>query len=341
MTEVNGGFYAVDDVGLISNPRGDSVLGLQRYTQNGRVAGHLYTFKSGVWTDINAPKNSFFVDPTGSNSNPGTVEDLPVLTLTKAIALCTGGIGETIYMKPGDYTEQVVIPVAKSNITIVGLGNKGSIFIEGTGATTILTNNAEGTTLVNITLEGDETVGSLGLLNRGKRLRYRSGRILNVATCAKFTLGTPTEVDAGIYSDGSDTLCDDVEFSWATDGVDLVGVTDLVNPGDFGTTQNYFRRCQFHNLSNSSFKETPLGGATQSFRDLEILDCIFKALEAGTLPTAFVLLNGDNANSGIVSGCRFPTALLTAGGAGKSVVSTKLYWTGNYHTGGISNAQPT
>src|SRR3990167_2823324 len=91
MTEVNGGFYAVDDVGLISNPRGDSVLGLQRYTQNGRVAGHLYTFKSGVWTDINAPKTSFFVDPTGSNSTPGTVEDLPVLTMTKAIALCTGG----------------------------------------------------------------------------------------------------------------------------------------------------------------------------------------------------------------------------------------------------------
>ena len=162
-------------------------------------------------------------------------------------------------------------------------------------------------------------------------MRYLGGRILNVATCAKFTLGTPTEVTAGTYSDGSDTLCDNVEFSWATDGVDLVGVTDA-GVGDFGTTQNYFRRCTFHNLSNAAFKETPLGEAAQSFRDLEISDCIFKRVEAGTEPTAYVLLNGDNANSGIVTRCSFPTAI----DGGKNLVSTKVIWTSNYHIGGVS-----
>jgi len=247
---------------------------------------------------------------------------------------------DVIYLKPGDYVGAFTIPVAASNITLVGAGPRGSVFLTGEGATTTLTNNAPRTRLVNISIEGDETALSVGLLNRGRGLRYEIGRILNVAICAKFTLGTPTEVTAGTYSDGSDTLCEDVEFSWATDGVELIGVTDA-GVGDFGTTQNYFRRCLFHNLSASSFKETPLGEAAQSFRDLEISDCIFRALEAGTLPTAFVLLNGDNANSGIVTRCSFPTVLETAAGAGKSVVSTKLYWVGNYHTGGLSTGQPT
>src|SRR3990167_7174026 len=193
---------------------------------------------------------------------------------------------DVIYLKPGDYVGAFTIPVAASNITLVGAGPRGSVFLTGEGATTTLTNNAPRTRLVNISIEGDETALSVGLLNRGRGLRYEIGRILNVAICAKFTLGTPTEVTAGTYSDGSDTLCEDVEFSWATDGVELIGVTDA-GVGDFGTTQNYFRRCLFHNLSASSFKETPLGEAAQSFRDLEISDCIFRALEAGTLPTAF------------------------------------------------------
>ena len=279
----------------------------------------------------------WMVDSGATRAGDGSA-DYPFETIGDGIDHMSSGDG--LLIAPGDYTEEVTIPVTLSEIVLYGMGGLGDVFIEGVGAVTCLTNNGRDNTLVNITLEGDETAGSLGLRNRGKRLRYYSGRILNVTTCAEFTLGTPTEVTAGTYSDGSDTLCWDVEFSWATDGVDLVGVTDL-GVGDFGTTQNYFRHCQFHNLSNSSFKETPLGAATQSFRDLEIADCTFKALESGSLPTAFVLLNGDNANSGIVTRCSLPTALLTAGGAGKSVVSTKLYWTGNYHTGGISTGQPT
>src|SRR3990167_7959087 len=167
---------------------------------------------------------------------------------------------DVIYLKPGDYVGAFTIPVAASNITLVGAGPRGSVFLTGEGATTTLTNNDPRTRLVNISIKGDETALSVGLLNRGRGLRYEIGRFLNVAICAKFTLGTPTEVTAGTYSDGSDTLCEDVEFSWGTDGVELIGVTDLVDVGDFPTTQNYFRHCRFHNLSNSAFKETPGGG---------------------------------------------------------------------------------
>lgn len=271
--------------------------------------------------------------PTGQ-AGDGRAYDHPLATIAEAITAAASG--DVIFVAPGDYTDELTIPVGKSNLTILGAARRGSVYVSVTGAVTALTNNANGTRLINITIEGDETAGSIGLLNRGRGLRYSVGRILNLETCAQFTLGTPTEVDAGTYGDGSDTLCEDVEFSWATDGVDLVGVTD-VGVGDFGTTQNYFRRCTFHNLSNSSFKETPLGVATQSFRDLEVSDCIFRRIEAGTEPTYYMLLNGSNSNSGMVTRCSFPTALA----GGKNLVSTAVIWVSNYHTDGVSTTVPS
>ena len=276
----------------------------------------------------------WFCDPDGSDYSG---EDWETAYASAQDAVDRAAAIDTIHLAPGDYTEALTIPVDKSNLTLIGAGRRGSVYISVAGEVTVLTNNANGTRLINITLEGDETAGSLGLLNRGRGLRYITGRILNVTTCAKFTMGTPTEVTAGTYGDGSDTLCEDVEFSWATDGVDLVGVTDLVDVGDFPVTQNYFRRCTFHNLSNSSFKETPLGGAAQSFRDLEVSDCIFKRVEGGTEPTYYMKLDGSNSNSGIVTRCSFPTALAGV----KNLVSTSLIWVSNYHTGGISTTVPS
>src|SRR3990167_9681950 len=276
------------------------------------------------------------IKPDSPNRFGRQIEVGTAAELTTALAALLAN--DVIYLKPGASAGAFPIPSSATvtGITLVGAGPRGSVFLSGTGATTTLTNDAERTTLLNISIEGDETGGSIGLLNRGRGLRYKVGRILNVETCAKFTLGTPTEVTAGTYSDGSDTLCEDVELSWATNGIDLVGVTDA-GVGDFGTTQNYFRRCVFHNLSAAAVTETPLGGAAQSFRDLELSDCIFRRVEAGTEPTKYLDLDGSNSNTGIVTRCAFPTALA----GGKNLVSTAVIWTGNYHTSGISNGVPS
>ena len=276
------------------------------------------------------------IKPDSPNRFGRQIEVGTAAELTTALAALQAN--DVIYLKPGDYAGAFTIPYSATvtGITLVGAGPRGSVFLSGTGATTTLTNDAERTTLINISIEGDETGGSIGLLNRGRGLRYKVGRILNVETCAKFTLGTPTEVTAGTYSDGSDTLCEDVELSWATNGIDLVGVTDA-GVGDFGTTQNYFRRCVFHNLSAAAVTETPLGEAAQSFRDLEPSDCIFRRVEAGTEPTKYLDLDGSNSNTGIVTRCSFPTALA----GGKNLVSTALIWVSNYHTGGVSTGVPS
>ena len=278
--------------------------------------------------------NTWYVWGDAVRNGNGTQPDRPLSLLSDAIDDAVSG--DLILVGPGDYTGAHTIPVGKSNLTIVGVGARGSVFISATGAVTSLTNNANRTTLRNISIEGDETGGSIGLLNRGRGLRYNVGRILNVATCARFTLGTPTEVTAGTYGDGSDTLCEDVEFSWGTDGVELRGVNDAVGGGDFGTTQNYFRKCTFHNLSNSSFIDAGTE-VTQRFRDLEVSDCIFKRVEAGTEPTFYMDLDASNSNSGIVTRCSFPSALA----GGKNLVSTAVIWASNYHTGGVSTTVPS
>jgi len=274
------------------------------------------------------------IKPESPNRFGRQIEVGTAAELTTALAALLAN--DVIYLKPGDYAGAFTIPYSATvtGITLLGAGPRGSVFLSGTGATTTLTNDAERTTLQNISIEGDETAGSIGLLNRGRGLRYKVGRILNVETCAQFTLGTPTQVTAGTHSDGSDTLCEDVEFSWGTNGVELIGVAD--GASHFGTTQNYFRRCTFHNLSAAAVTETP-ALASQSFRDLELSDCIFKRIEAGTEPTKYLDLDDDNANSGIVTRCSFPTALA----GGKNLVSTALIWVSNYHTGGVSTGVPS
>src|SRR3990167_1361441 len=300
------------------------------------MAGELAPFHGQQKAMIERFGTPWFVSPDGSDQTTrGKSYKRPLLTLDEAIDRAASD--DRIILAPGDYTGPFTIPVGKPRLTLIGDGPRGSVFLGITGAATVLTNNADRTRLENISLEGDETALSVGLLNRGKGLRYKVGRILNVATSAKFTMGTPTEVTAGTYGDGSDTLCEDVEFSWGTDGVELIGVTDLVDVGDFPTTQNYFRRCLFHNLSNSAFKETPGGGAAQRFRDLAVEDCTFRRIEAGTEPTYYMKLDGSNSNTGIVTRCSFPTALA----GGKNLVSTGLIWVSNFHTGGISTTVPS
>lgn len=305
-----------------------------------RGSGDDLTYRAGgVLQTVSSVVDTFgtrrYVDATdGSDTFDGLSKVTAKATVQAAVTDAV--TGDIIYIAPGDYDENVTIAVGKPNITLVGIGARNSVEIVCAGATTALTVNANEVTLINIALSGDETAGSIGLLNRGRALRYYEGRILNVETCAKFTLGTPTQVTAGTYGDGSNTLCEDVEFSWATNGIDLVGVTDA-GVGDFGTTQNYFRRCTFHNCSAASITETPLGAAAQSFRDLEVSDCIFKRVEAGTEPTKYIDLDGSNSNSGIVTRCSFPTALA----GGKNLVSTAVIWVSNYHTGGVSTTVPS
>lgn len=294
---------------------GDGIV----YADNIIVGGSSLPVKSGT---------SYFVDgENGSNNNDGTSWSVAKATITAAITAASAG--DTIYIAPGEYDEQVSIARAKSNLTLIGAGNRGSVYIAPTASNpTALTNAADDVTIVNVGCEGDGTGG--GLVNTGARLRAYGCKIEGGTNALKTTLGTVAQINADTHGDGADCLFVDCELCWSTNGVQIAAT-------DYGAvTQLRFRKCTFHDNTAADFEESG-GSASIRYRDLDIGNCTFLRQEDGTEPTAYILLNDDNGNKGVVWGCHFPSAI----NGGKNLVSTGLIWTGNLHTGGISTGQPS
>jgi hypothetical protein len=250
-------------------------------------------------------------------------------TLQRAISSVPSGT--TLYLAPGDYEESVVIPGTKDNLTLVGLGGRGAVAIVAGTNGVALTNHGRDVTLVNIGMEGDGTGG--GLVNTGRRFRCVACKIEGGADAAIIGPGTVAQIAASTADKGDDGLLEDCEFAYATNGV-------VLRSSDYGACgQNRMRRCTFHNLAEAHVTERvgSGGSAPVGYRDLELTDCVFLAAEDGGMPTKFLDLNDDNANTGQVSRCVFPVALTS----GLSLVSTAVLWVANHHPAGLSTGQPS
>lgn len=267
---------------------------------------------------------------SGAVAYSGKTETKPKTTI--AAAILAASAGDKIKIWPGEYNEAVTIPRAKSNLFLEVVGNRGSAFLEPSASNaTALTIEADDVTVKGLGCAGNGTGG--GLLNRGRRTRVIGSKIEGGAVALKLTLGTDAQITAGTHGKGDDLLIDDCEICWSTRGVQLVCT-------DYGAlTQVRFRGCTFHDNTAADMAESvgSGGSAAVMFRDLDVGRCTFLRQEDGTEPTAYILLNGDNGNKGVVWGCSFPSALA----GGKNLVSTGLIWAGNLHTGGLSTTQPS
>jgi len=268
----------------------------------------------------------FFVSPNGSNLD-GENWESAFTTVQDAIDQASDY--DTIHIAPGEYDEAVTIARAKDNLTLIGEGGRGSVFIApSTTNATALTQEADDVTIINVGCDGDGTGD--GLLNRGRRFRAFASKIEGGTIGLRMTLGTDAQITALTHGKGDDCWIVDCEVCWNTKGVQLIAT-------DYGAvTQARFRGCTFHDNTAADFEES--GGSVDiRYRDLDIGACHFLRQEDGTEPTAYILLNDDNGNKGVVWGCTFPSAL----DGGKNLVSTGLIWAGNFHTGGISTTQPS
>lgn len=275
------------------------------------------------------PGSVWFVKPSGSDNNDGRSFDGAYATVAKAIASCVAG--DTISLGQGDFSEAAItIPRALRGLTIIGAsGRGGSAIATSTTNGTCLTNLANDVTLINVGLAGDGSGG--GLKNYGDRFRAFQCKIEGGAIGALMTLGTVAQIAALTHGKGADCLFDDCEFCWSS----AAGVK--ITASDYGAvTQLFLRNCRFHNLSAAHFEESG-GTVSIRFRNLQITDCVFDNDEGGAAPTKFLSLNDDNGNDGIVARCSFPTAI----NGGLNLVSTKLLWVSNFHTGGLSTGQPS
>lgn len=279
--------------------------------------------------------NVLVVDPASATASNGVFS-----TIQAAVDAAVKGTTILIARKVGGYDETVTIGrtdadgVARSNITLRGCGGRGSVFIEpSTEDADGLVVHADDVTIVNLGCAGEDETSAAGLTVTGARFRAYGCKLEGGLNQLLLGPGTDAQITAGTRGDGADALFEDCEFAWGTNGV-------MLQASDYGAvTQARFRACKFHNLTAAAFEESDGTGGSASvhFRNLEITDCVFDDLEGGTAPTKFISLNDDNGNDGIVSGCRFPTAI----DGGKNLVSTALHWVCNQHTGGISTAQPS
>jgi parallel beta-helix repeat protein len=92
--------------------------------------------------NIFAAGNSYYVSPSGSNSNPGTLAS-PFLTVQKAVN--TVGPGDTIYLRAGTYSESVHISVTGTSggeITLTSYSGETATINGGSNMALYVTNTA-------------------------------------------------------------------------------------------------------------------------------------------------------------------------------------------------------
>lgn len=272
--------------------------------------------------------DTFFV------SDRGFKDGRPAYTsLLDAVSVAKAGDQIGIYPTRNDdgYDVALTIARAKRNLRLVGLGPRGSVFVAPSAAdSTALTIEADDVEIVNIGLDGDGA--GHGCVNRGRRTRIFGSKIEGGTDGLHLTMGSNAQIVAGTHGKGDDLWIVDCEIAWNTNGFNLV-CTDRG-----ALTQVRFRHCVFHNNTNDGIETVgALGSADIMYRNLDIGLCKFSRLEDGTEPTAYLLLNGHNDNTGEVWGCTFPSALA----GGKNLVSTGLIWVSNLHSGGISTGQPS
>jgi hypothetical protein len=274
---------------------------------------------------------------SGSDTaNNGTSAGTAFKTIQKAVN--SYHAGDTITVSPGSYNETVTIARPSGGeavLTIIGYGPAGSIAIApSTTDAGALINHADDVTIINVGLAANGTGTSL--VNTGARLRLYDSKLENddgTGYCAQFTLGTIAQRTAHTRGGGADCRIQGCELAWAANGI-LVTCTDYGAVTELAIVDNYFHDLDTKHISES----TGSGGAAGvMFNSLLISGNTFSRDEAGTEPTDYIILNGANTNTGLVTQNSFSTALA----GGKNLVSTALIWSGNLMTGGISTGQPS
>lgn len=283
---------------------------------------------------------SWFVNgATGSDAAVGSAAH-PFATVQHAVDAATvnNATGWAIFVAPGSYDETVTI--ARPTIgsfagQIIGYGPKGSVALApSTVNAGALINHADDITLINFGAAANGT--GTAVINTGARFNAYGSKFENddgTGLCVQMTLGTVAQRAAKTRGGGADCALLGCELAWAASGLELTCT-------DYGAvTELRVEGCYFHDLDTKHILETvgSGGSAAVMFNSLLLRNNVHGRDEAGTEPTDYILLNGSNANAGLVTGCQFPSALA----GGKNLVSTLLLWVGNLHTGGISTTQPS
>lgn len=292
---------------------------------------------AAVGVPVLADATYFFCDPNANANGNGSSMSNPAATIQQVIdRIEDSAINRAVVvLAPGQYDETVTIsrPAAADAGPIVfyGAGPRGSVYIEpSTEDAGGMVCHRDDVTLINVGVAGEDETSAVALTVTGARFRAYASKLEGGAKQVLIGPGTDAQITAGTRGNAADSLFEDCELCWGTDGFVLTN-------SDYGAcTQLYLRECRFHDLTNH-MNEVNTATVSILFRGLNVWKCTFEDAEDGTAPTAFILLNDDNGNTGQVANCVFPSAI----NSGKNLVSTAVHWVSNFHTGGVSTGQPS
>lgn len=228
--------------------------------------------------------------------------------------------GDVAHIGPGFYAEgNLTIPANKSNLTFIGMGNRGAMGIEASVTTDEgLTVLGDDITLINLGIAGGDTGDySLQVGNADvspARFRAYGCKFENSAIAVR------------LYGAG-DVILDGCEICWTTRGIVLRSNAIGFN------TQIRIQNCLLHNYVTAGIAEH---AAAQQVNDLWLIDNVFGRNEDGTAGTDDILLS-DNLNTGFITGNRFPRA---TNGTGFITIGTGLIYNPNGTEAGWSTARP-
>lgn len=234
--------------------------------------------------------------------------------------------GDVIYIEAnGDDTAfEEALTITKSNLTLVGIGGRGSVSIAPGGNGVALTIDGSAArrtdiTLINLGLEGAGTGGGLHVKGNVRRVRAYGCKIEGGANALRLE-----STAAGAISD---SLFQDCEICWSTDLVSI----EATGGGD-PVTQTRIKSCHLHNMSARGIHVD-----TVHTTDLWIDDCTVAGEEDGTLPTDELVKADVASTTGMISNCRFA---IPTNAAADLAIAAGVLWVANMTEAGVSSARP-
>jgi len=261
--------------------------------------------------------NIWYVDAGKSTTRNGKTWDKSVPTISQAVTLASAG--DQILVAPGEYDETVTIPIAKNNLRIMGIGTRGSVYIEpSTGSAAGMLIYADECHIENIGIAGDGAA-TYALRIWGARVEIRGCKIEGAVAGIIVGPGSPAEITAGTHGKGADCRFMDCELTWLTNGIILTSST-------YGScTQTLIQGCRFHNISGTCIDENDVGG-TGTVRNLWVVNNILANQEDGTEPTQYMDLNSTN-STGFICGNFIADTVFAVG---KIALAAGVIFAGNY-----------
>lgn len=305
----------------------------------------------GAALNMFGANKTFFVDgDLGSDGNDGLSPSFAFATIQAAVT--AAGANSTIYVKakamaagatdPGSYAESVIIPAGSSCMTIIGVSNgstQGNMPQMKVGSTTtnpILTVQAAGFSLINMTVNGAGATGGGIKLDGDSSTKDAFGFYAYGCFFKNCKSSGAAATGGAIYwsANGSswNVTIEKCDFYDCRAGIVLIG-TSVSRPKHVRVLN-----CSFGSGAKATVDADIYGAGGSGFVDLLVENCSFNTVDVpayATSPSAARYIYATSCG-GAVRGCTFACTGKTFGAAGDACyIPTTMRMAGNWQEDAI------